>query len=113
MKRCIPSLPFATCVAGLSAAAAQAPRPTPATSSDSGRKDYTAADVRFMSGMIYHHAQAILVAGWAPSHEAGPSVRNLCQRTEAANTDEDARLARPRPCAHETRPQPPGALLIP
>ena len=28
-------------------------------------QDYTAADVHFMSGMIYHHAQAVLIAGWA------------------------------------------------
>src|SRR5258706_2604004 len=84
MRRCIPSLLFATCVAGLSAAAAQAP----------SRSNYTPADVRFMSGMIYHHAQAILIAGWAPSHEAGPSVRTLCERIVAAQTDEIALLLR-------------------
>ena len=25
---------------------------------------YTAADVRFLSEMIQHHAQAVLIAGW-------------------------------------------------
>src|SRR2546430_12177723 len=28
---------------------------------------FTPADVRFMAGMIGHHAQAVLMAGWAPS----------------------------------------------
>src|SRR6059058_404898 len=28
---------------------------------------YTAADIDFMSGMIGHHAQAILISKWAPS----------------------------------------------
>ena len=28
------------------------------------------ADVHFMSGMIHHHAQAVLIAKWAPSHGA-------------------------------------------
>ena len=38
--------------------------------SSAAAQDYTAADVHFMSGMIYHHAQAVLIAGWAPSHDA-------------------------------------------
>ncbi|HKC39444.1 MAG TPA: DUF305 domain-containing protein [Gemmatimonadales bacterium] len=104
MRRCIPSLLFATCVAGLSAATAQAPNPSP--SSDNSRKAYTAADVRFMSGMIYHHAQAILIAGWAPSHEAGPSVRTLCERIVAAQTDEIALLSRWLADRHEAVPHP-------
>src|SRR6185437_1562828 len=37
---------------------------------DSALHPYTDADVRFMSGMIGHHAQAIVMAGWAESHEA-------------------------------------------
>ena len=42
---------------------------------DNGHPDYSAADVHFMSGMIYHHAQAVLIAGWAPTHDASPSLR--------------------------------------
>jgi len=37
---------------------------------DSARKPYVKADVDFMSGMIYHHAQAIVMAGWADSNQA-------------------------------------------
>ena len=52
------------------------------------QKKYTPADVHFMSGMIYHHAQAILIAGWAQSHGASPSVQTLCDRIVASQTDE-------------------------
>lgn len=43
-----------------------------------------------MSGMISHHAQAIAMARWAPSHGAGASVRILCDRIINAQTDEIA-----------------------
>ena len=55
---------------------------------DSIRRPYTAADVHFMSGMIGHHAQALIMAGWAPSHGASQSVQTLCQRIINAQTDE-------------------------
>jgi len=41
-----------------------------------------------MSGMIYHHAQAIVMANWADSNEAGPSVKVLCGRIINAQRDE-------------------------
>jgi uncharacterized protein (DUF305 family) len=40
--------------------------------------------------MIPHHAQAVLMAGWAPSHGAGPAVRILCERIVVAQRDEIA-----------------------
>ena len=55
---------------------------------DSARKPYIKADVDFMSGMIYHHAQAIVMAGWADSNQAGPSVKVLCGRIINAQKDE-------------------------
>jgi len=57
---------------------------------DSGRASYTAADVQFVSGMIGHHAQAIQMAGWAPSHGASASMRVLCERIVVAQNDEIA-----------------------
>src|SRR5689334_12286413 len=45
---------------------------------DSVRHPYTKADIDFMTGMISHHSQAILMAGWAPTHGASPSVQTLC-----------------------------------
>jgi uncharacterized protein (DUF305 family) len=51
-------------------------------------RDYTPADVAFMSGMIYHHTQALLIAGWAPTHGASADVRTLCERIINAQKDE-------------------------
>ena len=91
------------CGAGVSTAAAQAPQ-----------SSYTAADVRFMSGMLYHHAQAVLIAGWAPSHDAGPSLRTLCERIVAAQTDEIALLSRWLADRNEAVPHPdPTHMMMP
>jgi uncharacterized protein (DUF305 family) len=61
---------------------------------DSGRAKFTAADVHFMSGMIGHHAQAVLMAGWAPSHGASSAVRALCERIVVGQRDEIAFMQR-------------------
>ena len=55
---------------------------------DNGPPPYTAADVQFIAGMIDHHAQAVLMGGWAPSHGASASVRALCERIVVAQRDE-------------------------
>src|ERR1041385_6287579 len=55
---------------------------------DSIRHGYVQADVDFMSGMIGHHAQAIKMAGWAPTHGADPEVQRLWLRIINAQTDE-------------------------
>ena len=55
---------------------------------DSLRYPYTKADIDFMSGMIHHHAQAILISRWAPSHGASAAVQRLTARIINAQTDE-------------------------
>jgi uncharacterized protein (DUF305 family) len=55
---------------------------------DSARLPYTDADVHFMSGMISHHAQAIVMANWAATHDAGPTIRILAGRIITAQQDE-------------------------
>jgi uncharacterized protein (DUF305 family) len=55
---------------------------------DSLRYPYTEADVKFMSSMIGHHAQALEIAAWAPSHCASASVRTLAARIINAQRDE-------------------------
>ncbi len=55
---------------------------------DSLRYPYTTADIDFMSGMIHHHAQAILISRWAPTHGASPAVQRLTARIINAQTDE-------------------------
>jgi uncharacterized protein (DUF305 family) len=71
---------------------------------DSARARYVAADVAFMSGMIHHHAQAVLMAGWAPSHEASPSIRALCERIVVGQRDEIALMQRWLRDRHQTVP---------
>ena len=68
--------------------------PAQQAAADSGRPAYTAADLRFMTGMIGHHAQAVLMAGWAPTHGAGPAVRALCERIVVGQRDEIAFMQR-------------------
>jgi len=58
--------------------------------SDTTQQTYTAADIHFMGGMIAHHAQALLMAGWAPSHGASPTLRTLTERIINAQRDEIA-----------------------
>jgi uncharacterized protein (DUF305 family) len=57
---------------------------------DSAQRPYTAADVHFISAMIGHHAQAIIMAKWALTHEASPAVRTLAERIVNAQQDEIA-----------------------
>ena len=59
---------------------------------DSLRRPYTAADITFMSHMIGHHQQALLMAGWAPSHGASPEVQRLAERLINAQQDEIATM---------------------
>src|SRR3989442_11961427 len=47
---------------------------------------YSDADIAFMTGMIPHHAQAIIIAGWAPSHGARSDVSILCARIVVGQT---------------------------
>src|SRR6185503_14537452 len=55
---------------------------------DSARLPYTAADVHFMSSMIGHHAQAIVMSRLAPTHGASSSVLTLASRIINAQQDE-------------------------
>ncbi len=76
-------------------------QPTPAefeaifrARADSARLHFAPADAAFMSGMIVHHTQALLMAGMAPSHGASPSVQTLCARIINAQKDEIASMSR-------------------
>ena len=59
---------------------------------DSARMRFTEADVHFMTGMIGHHAQALVMAGLAPTHGASPAVQTLCARIINAQKDEIATM---------------------
>jgi uncharacterized protein (DUF305 family) len=61
---------------------------------DSLRLPYTAADIKFMTEMIGHHAQAILISRWAPTHGADPEIRTLAARIINAQMDDIALMRR-------------------
>lgn len=52
------------------------------------RQGHSPADVRFMTSMIPHHAQAVLFAGWAESHQASSALQIFCARMVVAQQDE-------------------------
>ena len=72
--------------------AAQTAPPDPKPRPDLVTQPYNQADVEFMSGMIPHHAQAVKMAGWAPSHGASPAVQILCERQLVSQRDEIAMM---------------------
>lgn len=59
---------------------------------DSARSDFTEADVRFMTMMITHHAQALVMADLAPTHGASDQVQTLAARIINAQKDEIATM---------------------
>jgi len=80
------------------------PRPESATTAeleaifkartDSARMRFSEADVEFMTDMIHHHAQALVMAGFAPTHGASPTIRTLAARIINAQKDEIATMER-------------------
>jgi len=68
------------------------PAPGPAATTAASRPAPNPADVNFMAGMIGHHAQALVMAGWAPSHGASASIQTLAARIINAQKDEIATL---------------------
>jgi uncharacterized protein (DUF305 family) len=80
-------------------AGTSAPEPSPevltaAARADSVRRSFTAADVEFVRGMIHHHAQALVMAQMAPTHDASPDVRTLARRIINSQRDEIALMQR-------------------
>ena len=88
-------LTIATCLAAAAVGSGCASAPSSglhATPPGLGLLPYSDADVEFMSGMIPHHAQAVIMAGWAPSHGARPDVAVLCERIVVGQRDEIATM---------------------
>ena len=59
---------------------------------DSARMRFIEADVEFMSGMIHHHAQALVMGRLAPTHGASPTIQTLAARIINAQEDEIATM---------------------
>ena len=49
---------------------------------------YTEADVRFMQGMIAHHAQAIYMSRLAAAHQASPRLTKFAQKIDQSQIAE-------------------------
>jgi len=78
--------------AAFSAGCARASSSLHATPPGLGHLPFSDADVEFMAGMIPHHAQAVIMAGWAPTHSARQDVAILCERIVVAQRDEIAMM---------------------
>jgi uncharacterized protein (DUF305 family) len=85
---------------------------------DLSRVRFTAADVRFMQGMIGHHAQALEMAALLPDRTSREDMRLLARRIDVSQADEIRMMQRwleargqevPGPHAHHTA----GATLMP
>lgn len=93
---------FVTLLASVAPVAAQ--QADPSAPAEPVRSGYTAGDVQFMTGMIGHHSQAVLIAGWAPTHGASASMRALCERIVVGQNDEIRLMKRWLGDRHETIP---------
>jgi uncharacterized protein (DUF305 family) len=61
---------------------------------EEARTRFTEADVRFMTGMISHHAQAIVMARMVPDRTGSRPIRTLAARIMSAQEDEIALMER-------------------
>lgn len=92
MRSRVTNVVYLLVVMATTACGGAAARGLHATPPGLGRLPYTDADVDFMAGMIPHHAQAVIMAGWAPSHGARTDVAVLCERIVVAQRDEIAMM---------------------
>ena len=85
---------------------------------DLSQVQHTQADVRFMQGMIGHHAQALEMTALLQSRTASDDMRKLAQRIEVSQSDEIKMMQHwleargqpvPDPHAHHAH----GAALMP
>lgn len=59
---------------------------------ESARMNFTDADVSFMTGMIGHHAQALIMSRLAPENGASAEIQRLAARIINAQEDEIATM---------------------
>src|SRR5437868_7503070 len=59
-----------------------------AQASDLSRVQYTGADIKFMQGMIGHHAQAVEMVALVPSRTRSAAIRALALRIDVSQKDE-------------------------
>ena len=87
---CAGSTPPPAATAPASEAAQPAVSSDPAAVADSIRNSFTVADVEFMTGMIAHHAQALVMARMIPTHTSNAPLQVLGGRIIVGQNDEIA-----------------------
>ena len=75
-------------LAGLLTSLTAVAPPLSAQNATAAHRDYTAADVDFVQGMIMHHAQAVVMSDWASDHGARTNLAVLCKRIALSQRDE-------------------------
>ena len=70
------------------------PAPDPVVRADSVRNSYVQADVEFMTDMIHHHAQALVMGRMARTHDASGPIQVLAERIIVGQNDEIAIMQR-------------------
>jgi uncharacterized protein (DUF305 family) len=113
MRKYFPTLAFslaAVACAGAQQSESRGPLPVGTSGhaivSDTTQPLYTKADIEFMDGMISHHAQALLMASWAESHGASPTMRTLTERITNAQKDEIVAMQKWLRDRHQPVPEP-------
>jgi uncharacterized protein (DUF305 family) len=66
------------------------PRSPPVQAGAAARPGHTAADVRFMQGMIAHHGQAVTMSALVPARTTRQEIRMLAERIDVSQQDEIA-----------------------
>lgn len=86
---------------------------SPQQATDLSKVQFTEADVKFIQGMIGHHAQAVEMVELLKTHTANPDMQKLGMRIEVSQADEISMMQKwlqnrnqslPDPHAHHMHP---------
>jgi len=80
------------CASGGAQQTTPAPQPAPQPAQQPGVYPHSEADIEFMSGMIPHHAQAVLIGNWAAARSERRDIRVLAERIVVSQRDEIAMM---------------------
>ena len=70
-----------------------APLPAQTARTADSAKAPNPADVKFMTDMIAHHAQAVVIGKWVPSHGTSEELKTLASRVVLSQKDEIALMS--------------------
>ncbi|HUF25261.1 MAG TPA: DUF305 domain-containing protein [Vicinamibacterales bacterium] len=85
-------LVFAAVACASGGAVQQTTTPAPQQTQRPGVYPHSDADIEFMSGMIPHHAQAVLIGNWVAARSERRDIRVLAERIVVSQRDEIAMM---------------------